>query len=327
MSDGPLGLVGDVGGTNARFALAVRQAGRLAISQPASFRATDYPSGDAALKAYLDRLDSPTRPGFAVVAAAGPIENRAVTFTNNTAWRFSETGLEQAGGFRRARLINDFEAQALSIDHLSDADVRHIGGPTERAKTGTAAIFGPGTGFGAGARVMDERGRAILTSEAGHSGFAPGDETEIEIIRRLMTPFGRVSVERLLSGPGLLHLYQTLAAMRDEPAPHAEPDQVTRAALSGEPLSRLVLDRFCAILGSVAGDLALVYGAKGGVYISGGIAPIVINVLETSDFRRRFEAKGRMSDYLRAISTFVVTQPHAALIGAASLLDDLAAGR
>lgn len=327
MSDGLLGLVGDVGGTNARFALALRQGGLLTIEQPASFRAADHATGDAALGAYLERMKSTQRPAFAVVAAAGPVEDGAVTFTNNTAWRFSEAGLARTGGFRRARLINDFTAQALSIEHLREADVRQIGGPGERPRTGTTAILGPGTGFGAGARVDDRRGQAILTSEAGHSGFSPSDETEIEIIRRLMIPFGRVSIERLLSGPGLQHLYQTLAAMRDEPAVHVEPDQVTRAAIAGEPLSRLVLERFCAILGSVAGDLALIYGATGGVYVSGGIAPVIIDVLETSDFRRRFEAKGRMSDYLKAIPTCVVTQPHAALIGAASLLDDLAATR
>src|SRR5579859_3801378 len=123
MSDGLLGLVGDVGGTNARFALAMRRGGRLAIDQPASFRAADHRSGDAALEAYLERIKSPERPAFAVVAAAGPVEDGAVTFTNNTTWRFSEAGLARTGGFHRARLINDFTAQALSIDHLEDADV------------------------------------------------------------------------------------------------------------------------------------------------------------------------------------------------------------
>ncbi|HEX4181545.1 MAG TPA: glucokinase [Caulobacteraceae bacterium] len=320
-----LGLVGDVGGTNARFALAYRRDGRLAIDQPASFRAADYRSGDDALKAYLDQLKAPARPAFAMVAAAGPIDQGQVTFTNNTDWRFSEDGLEKAGGFRRARLINDFTAQALSIDHLQDADVRHVGGPNSRPREGSAAIIGPGTGFGAGARIDDGQGRAILTSEGGHTGFSPEDQTEVEIIRHLMERFGRVSVERLLSGPGLLNLYQTLGLMRGEPAPCAHPDDVTRQALAGEPLSRVALERFCAILGSVAGDFALAYGAVAGVYVSGGIAPAVIDILAASDFRRRFEAKGRMSDYLKAIPTFVVMQPHAALVGAASRLAGLAA--
>jgi glucokinase len=139
-----------------------------------------------------------------------------------------------------------------------------------------------------------------------------------------MSEFGRVSVERLLSGPGLVNLYRALARIRKQPAPLGEPDEITRGALAGEPLCRLALERFCAILGSVAGDFALALGAKAGVYVSGGIAPIIVDVLAASDFRRRFEAKGRMSDYMRPIPTFVVMQPHAALLGAACLLGGLA---
>ena len=324
MSAGPLlGLVGDVGGTNARFALARRQDGRLTIDRPASFRAADYPTGDDAVSAYLAGLKLEHPPAFAVVAAAGPIEDGAVVFTNNTAWRFSEADLAKAGGFKRARLINDFTAQALAIPHLQPADLRGVGEPKARPERGTAAILGPGTGFGAGARVDDGRACATLTGEGGHSGFSPGDETEIEIVRHLIERYGRVSVERVLSGPGLLNLYQILADMRGESADCTAPDQITHRALAGDRLCRLALDRFCAILGSVAGDFALVYGARAGVYISGGIAPEIVDVLAASDFRRRFEAKGRMSDYLKPIATYVVMQPHTALIGAASLLDAL----
>ena len=319
-----LGLIGDVGGTNARFALARRQDGRLLIDHPVSFRAADYPTGEAALEAYLGQLGLTEPPAFAVIAAAGPIEGGSVVFTNNTAWRFSEPALARAGGFARVRLINDFTAQALAIEHLQDGDLRRIGPPGDRPGRGTAAILGPGTGFGVGARVDDGHARAILTSEGGHCGFAPGDPEEIEIVRCLTELHCRVSVERILSGPGLLSLYQILAGMRGEAAVCDSPDQVTRGALAGEPLCRLALDRFCAILGSVAGDFALAYGAKAGVYVSGGIAPDIVDVLAASDFRHRFEAKGRMSDYLKPIATFVVMQPHTALIGAASLLDELA---
>ena len=321
-----LGLVGDVGGTNARFALARRRDGRLAVDNPVTYRAADYPSGDAAVAAYLTDLKLEAPPAFAVVAAAGPIEDGAVVFTNNTAWRFSESGLVKTGGFSRARLINDFTAQALAIEHLQDADLRHVGGPAQRPPKGTAAILGPGTGFGVAARVDDGRHVAILTGEGGHTGFAPEDETEVEILRRLMARYGRVSIERVMSGPGLLNLYQTLAELGGERAVCTEPDQITRQALTGEPLCRLALERFCAILGSVCGDFALAYGAKAGVYVSGGIAPGIIAVLAASEFRSRFEAKGRMSDYLKPIPTFVVTQPHTALIGAASLLVGLARG-
>jgi glucokinase len=266
-------------------------------------------------------LAADERPRFAVIAAAGPIEGGQVTFTNNTAWRFSEAGIAKAGRLERTWLINDFAAQALSIPHLAPEELRAVGGPEQAVGAGTAVILGPGTGFGAGARVDDGRAHAIATGEGGHTGFAPSDEIELEIIRLLMNKFGgRVSVERLLSGPGLLNLYHALAEMRGEPAPEDEPGAVTRAALAGEPLCRLAVERFCAILGSVAGDFALAFGARAGVYVSGGIAPVIIELLAASDFRRRFEAKGRMSDYLKSIPTWVVMQPQSALLGAAALL-------
>jgi glucokinase len=318
----PIGLVGDVGGTNARFALARRRDGRLVIDQPRSVRAADFASGDDAVKAYLAGLGLSAPPAVAVIAAAGPVEDGAVSFTNNTRWRFSQTGLAQACGFSRARLINDFTAQALAIAHFQDQDLRRIGAPGPAPARGTAVILGPGTGFGVSARVDDGQTRAIATGEGGHVGFSPSDEVEIEIARRLMARHGRVSIERILSGPGLLTLYQILAELRGEDAPCAAPDEVTQKALAGEPLCRMALERFCAILGAVAGDFALAYGAKAGVYISGGIAPGVFDILAASDFRRRFEAKGRMSEYLKPIATFVVTQPFVALIGAASLLEE-----
>jgi glucokinase len=317
------GLVGDVGGTHARFALAVAHGGRVTIDEPVTYRAAEYPTGDAALSAYLAQLKEKA-PAYAVVAAAGPIHDGAVTFTNNTAWVFSESGLSKVGGFKRVQLINDFTAQALAIEHLEAKDYRRIGPRTASPRRGTTVILGPGTGFGAAARVDDGQVRATATTEGGHAGFAPNDDVEIEIVRRLMVRFGRVSIERVLSGPGLLNLYQTLAEIRGQPALHTAPDQVTRHALAGEPLCRMALERFCAILGSVAGDFALTYGARAGVYVSGGIAPDIFDFLAASDFRRRFEAKGRMSDFLKPIQTRVVTNPHVALIGSGSLLESLA---
>jgi glucokinase len=319
-----VGLVGDVGGTHARFALARRLGGRISIEQAVTYRDADYAAADQVVGAYLSRLNLENPPAFAVVAAAGPIEHGAVVFTNNAAWSLSEDGLARAGGFKRVRLINDFAAQALAIEHLRPAGLHRLGASDHRPARGTAVVLGPGTGFGVAARVDDRHVRATLTGEGGHCGFSPGDEVEIEIIRRLMARYGRVSIERVLSGPGLLNLYQILADIQGEPAPFTAPDQITRHALADDRLSRLALERFCAILGSVAGDFALAYGAKAGVYISGGIAPGILDCLAASDFRRRFEAKGRMSDYLKPIATWVVLEPLAALIGAASLLDDLA---
>jgi glucokinase len=317
------GLVGDVGGTNARFALAHVSDGAIRLEDPTSLRAADYAAGHDAVCAFLDRLGRHERPHFAVIAAAGPIEDGVVEFTNNTAWRFSEQDLAEVCELDAVRLINDFAAQALAIDHLAAGDVRRVGPAGTPVARATAAILGPGTGFGAGALVDDGSHRAILSSEGPHASFAPIDELEFEIVRRLMTRFGRVSIERLISGPGLLNLYQTLADIRGEPCVCAQPDEVTRRGLAGDPLAQMTLARFCAMLGSVAGDFALAFGARRGVYVAGGIAPKMLDFLEASEFRQRFEAKGRMRDYLKAIPTFVVTAPYAALTGAASQLASL----
>jgi glucokinase len=286
-------------------------------------QASDYPTGEAALSAYLDMLDG-GRPKRAVIAAAGPVLKGCVDFTNNGGWGFSEKRVAKTFGFAGVRLINDFTAQALAIDRLAAGDARLIG-PRIRGRAGaTAAIMGPGTGFGAAALVRDGRGQAVMTGESGHWAFAPEDEVEIEILRRLMVRFGEVSVERVLSGPGLLNLYQAMGAMTGQSSALTHPADVTREALAGEGLAREALSRFCAILGSIAGNVALATGAEAGVYISGGIAPDIFDFLEASDFRRRFETKDRMSDYLAAIPTRVVVQPHVALIGAATLLGDVA---
>jgi glucokinase len=323
MAAGLSGLVGDVGGTHARFAIATRTDDdrRVRITQARVLDAARYRTGDAALAAYLAEL-SVAPPRIAVIAAAGPISKGAVSFTNNRRWRFDERRLAKVGGFSSVSLINDFTAQALAIPRLRPSDTRLVGPRLRGLAHATRAILGPGTGFGAAALVDDGSTQAVLTGEGGHAGFAPEDDIEVEILRRLnKRGIERVSVEQVLSGPGLLNLYRALGEIGGAPAPIDTPDQVTKAGLAGDGLARQALARFCAILGSAAGNFALATGARGGVYISGGIAPDILDFLEASDFRRRFEAKDRMGDYLSVIPTRVVVQPHAALIGAAALLD------
>jgi len=320
-----VGLVGDVGGTNARFAIAEVGGGKIRLRDAKVLAAADYETSEAALAAYLKGLRAVgPRPDYAVVAAAGPVNRGTVVFTNNRRWKVSESELIKAGGLKGARVINDFTAQALALDHLKPSSLKRIGPKGAVAKTGSAVIIGPGTGFGAAARVFDGTSWATVTGEGGHSGWAAAEPVEIEILKWITSKYGRSSVERVLSGPGLLNLYQALCEIEGRPAPLAEPAAVTRAALAGDALARTALDRFCAILGAVAGDFALCFGAVRGVYISGGIAPDIFDVLAASDFRKRFEDKGRMSDYLKPIPTHVVVEPHAALIGSASVLKDLA---
>ncbi len=320
-----IGLIGDIGGTNARFAIGrVAAGGAITVEHLRVLQAAQYATGADAVRAYLAGLGKSLKPRFGVIAAAGPIEDGEVVFTNNKAWSFSERGLADVAGLAGAKLINDFAAQALALDHLAPQDWRALGPEDLQGEPGvTRAILGPGTGFGAGARVEDGRGVSILTGEAGHMGFAPEDAVEAAILARMSQQFGRCSVERLLSGPGLAHIYAALNAENGVETQPLEPLQITHHAMSGDVLCRAALSRFCAILGSVAGDLALAYGARGGVYITGGIAPDIYDFLRDSAFRERFEAKGRMSAYLQRIPTRVVVRPDAALVGAASLLPDL----
>ena len=320
-----VGLVGDVGGTNARFAIAEVRGDKIRLRDAKVLAAADYKTSKAALSAYLGGLngDSP-KPDYAVVAAAGPVERGTVSFTNNKGWKVSETELIKAGKLKGARVINDFTAQALALDYLKAGALKRIGPKGQVTRTGAAVIIGPGTGFGGGARVYDGSGWATVTGEGGHSSWAAAEPVEIEILKRLTARYGRVSVERVLSGPGLLNLYQALGEIEGVPAPLDQPSAVTKAALAGDKLARTALARFCGILGATAGDFALCFGATRGVYIAGGIAPDIFDVLAASDFRKRFESKGRMSDYLKPIPTHVVVEPHAALIGSASVLADLA---
>ena len=320
-----VGLVGDVGGTNARFAIAEVRGDKIRLRDAKVLAAADYKTSKAALTAYLKGLkgDNPP-PEYAVVAAAGPPIKGTVTFTNNKGWKVSEAELIKAGKLKGARVINDFTAQALALDYPKGSALKRIGPKGQVARTGAAVIIGPGTGFGGGARVFDGTGWATVTGEGGHSSWPAAEPIEIEILKWITAKYGRASVERVLSGPGLLNLYQALGDIQGTPAPLDEPSAVTKAALAGDRLARTALDRFCAILGATAGDFALCFGATRGVYISGGIAPDIFDVLAASDFRKRFESKGRMSDYLKPIPTHVVVEPHAALIGSASILAELA---
>jgi glucokinase len=318
MGDGassrPLRLVGDIGGTNARFALAEPSNGRPRLSSFRSLLCQDYPSLEAAIAAYFAEQPSEPRPATAVVAVAGPVVDGALNFTN-LGWRVSEGELAARFGFRAATLINDYAALALAAPALDDEDVHYIG-PKLAGRPGTIAMIGAGTGFGASALVRDGRAESVLTTEGGHIAYAPTDALEAEIWRLLSLKFGRVSVERVLSGPGLTNLHSAMLELEGRKSDGETPDAISRLAEEGDALARRTVELFCDILGSVAGDFALAYGAQGGVCIAGGVAPRLLSYLDNSDFRRRFEAKGRFEGYLRAIPSMIVTQPYAALLGA-----------
>ncbi len=308
-------LVGDVGGTNARFALARMIDGQPVLESPVSFPADRFPTLLEGVASFIDGCE--IKPTGGVIAVAGPVTSGAVDLTNSP-WRVSEAEL-QTLGLNPVRLINDFEALAWGAPLVTGEDLASLGGPDQGDPLATIAVLGPGTGFGVSALVRDLHGAEIaMPTEGGHIGFAPTDAVEDEVLRILRRRFGRVSIERLICGPGLLNLHRALAEIDGRDSHIDDPALITAEALENpDSPCGLTLARFCAILGDVAGDIALITGARGGVYIAGGIAPRILPFLKASAFRQHFENKGRYRGYVTAIPTRVILHKHAALLGAA----------
>ena len=314
------GLVGDVGGTNARFAVVDAQGH---IRNPRTFVAREYGALTEIIAEYIETTCGRARPARAVIAVAGPVLDGEIEFTNLD-WQVSECDLLAAFGFEAVKLINDFAAQALAAPRLDAEELRPIGPKLGRgSRDCPVVVMGAGTGFGVAGVARSERGDVAISTEGGHAAFAPADEVEVEVWRRLTARHGRVSIERILSGQGLYDLYRVLAELEGNNAPLPDEKAVMAAGLEGEALAAATLDRFGGIMGSVAGDLALTFGARGGVYISGGIAPRMADRLDAGPFRSRFEAKGRLSDYVKGIPTFLVLHPYAAIVGAARELQQM----
>lgn len=312
-------LVGDVGGTHARFAL-VEPDGHLRY--PKSYACQDYASLGEIIEEYLTTTAGRRRPTRAAIAVAGPVLEGEIQFTNLD-WGVSETDLVATFEFEAVRLINDFAAQALAAPRLEAEDLRLVGPQLRGAANQPIVVLGAGTGFGVAGLAQSDHGDVEVATEGGHAAFAPVDEIEVEIWRRLKAKYGRVSNERLLSGQGIHDLYAILAELAQKPVAFPDEKAVFAGGQAGDETAVAALDRFCEILGSVAGDLALTYGARGGVYVSGGIAPRLLERIASGGFRRRFEDKGRLADYVRDIPTFVIVHPFAALVGAARELEQM----
>jgi glucokinase len=314
-----VGLVGDVGGTNARFALVDAQGH---VRNPRIFAARDYASLADVIAEYLETTAGKKRPPRAVIAVAGPVLDGEIEFTNLD-WQISEGDLLAHFEFEAVKLINDFAAQALACPRLHPEELRVIGPKLRGGADCPIVVLGAGTGFGVAGLARADRGDVAIATEGGHAAFAPTDELEVEVWRRLTARHGRASIERLLSGPGLYELYTAMAAIEGQDAPLTDERAVTVAGNTGDALASAALDRFCGILGSVAGDLALSFGARGGVFISGGIAPRLADRLDSGGFRARFEDKGRLAPYLREIPTSLVLHPYPAIVGAARELEQM----
>lgn len=301
-------LVGDIGGTNARFALVEgpgppRDERTLAVA--------DHPGLAEAALAYLGgrRIDE------AVLAVATPVETDQVQFTNSP-WSFSIAALGRTLGLTRLAVINDFVAQALAVTHLEAVDLEQLstGQPlTDRP----IAVIGPGTGLGVAGLVPLAGDWVPIATEGGHASLAPGNVRELAVLQRLVGHWPHVSKERLVSGPGLLTLARALAELDRRACPATTPDAVAREAAAGDPVCLEATRIFSALLGAAAGDLALTYGARGGVYVCGGVCLALGPLFDRAGFRERFHAKGRMRDYLERIPVWLVLRTGTGLLGAA----------
>jgi glucokinase len=307
-------LLADVGGTNARFTLL--ENGRL--GSITSINVVDHPRFDQALAAFLGGDEGQTTISGALLAVAGPVESDRAAITNS-GWVIDAVELRSMLGIAQIRLINDFAAIAWSLPHLSAADLLALG-TGARVPEAPAVVLGPGTGLGLACFLPRADGAIVLGTEGGHATLPAVSPRDDAVISHLRRRFGHVSAERVISGPGLVNLYEALAAIEQCDAPPRSGSEITNAALNGTcAICREALSLFCAMLGTVAGNAALSFGARGGIYIGGGIAPRIASFLATSQFRTRFDAKGRFQSYMQSIPASVIMHPAPAFLGMQAL--------
>lgn len=320
MAEGrPARILGDIGGTNARFAWQDEDGAPL--RDIATLPTADHPTLASALTHYLHDLERPAPP-WCAIGIANPVTGDLIRMTNSH-WSFSIEAVRREIGFERLVVVNDFTALALALPDLPDDALRQLGGATAVPDT-ALGLIGPGTGLGVSGLVpAGPPGRWVaLQGEGGHVTLAPANGREAEVLRVLRERFGHASAERAVSGLGLEALHDAIGRLSGVSQPaRVSAAEITRLALASEPVSAEALDLFCGFLGSVAGNLALTLGARGGVYIGGGIVPRLGEAFTTSRFRACFEDKGRFRSYLEPIPVFVIhAEVSPALLGAARAL-------
>lgn len=314
------GLVGDIGGTNARFAIAERRDGKTSLRDFKTLECSDYTDVYDALTNYFAMTGGRPELDYTCIAVAGPVKNGRIKFTNLD-WEVAEDQLLVTTAARRARLINDYAALAYCLPHLAPEDTKPIG--SVAAGFGNVhAVMGAGTGFGASVLVGGDYGPYCLSTESGHASFAPVNDYEVEIHRFLRKKHGRVTIEMMLSGPGLVNIYQAIASIRGEVAQDLTPAQITQIDGDDAQGCRYTVEAFLDVMASVCGDLALCHGATSGMFIAGGIAPRLIKHIDELRFRARMEAKAPLAHMVAAIPSRIIMHPYAALLGSANALTD-----
>ncbi|MCG2583754.1 glucokinase [Massilia sp. TS11] len=320
-ADGPR-LLADIGATHARFAL---QTAPGKFEDVRVLKCDDFDGIVSLLKHYLaGHRDQKLH--HAALALANPIQGDEVRMTNR-AWAFSTDAVRRELGLHTLLIVNDFTALAMALPLLKPEDVVQVGAgaPQPQAVIG---VLGPGTGLGVSGVIPTADGFVTLGSEGGHINFGPADEREFAILEYAWRQWSHVSYERLVSGPGMEIIYRALAERAGQQAPERDSPAIIQAALQdGDALCLEVLECFCGMLGSAAANVAVTLGAMGGIFIGGGIVPRMGEWFARSPFRARFEAKGRFSDYLAQIPTYVITTPNPAFYGVASILSEHLRGR
>lgn len=315
MQSAKLRLIADIGGTRTRFGLS-RSGGhpeRIRV-----FDTADCESVVHAVACYLDDLRERPEPVEALFAVASPVTGDRVELTN-CPWGFSIEDTRRELGLERLSVVNDVEALAAALPYVEVRDLGKLGGE-DTVENAPRAVIAPGTGLGMAGLIPFEGRWLPLASEGGHVSFAAEDETEFRLWRTLARRFGHVSAERLISGPGLVSIYGVLAEVAGKEPEVCRPEDVTeRATAKEDSLCAEAVRLFTALLGSVAGDLVLTLGARGGLYIGGGIVRDLGSDFDVALFRDRFAAKGRLSSYLEPIPAYVVQHEYPALLGAAHL--------
>jgi glucokinase len=311
-------LLADIGGTKARFA--VLRESRLGGVETLATR--DYANAIDGIRHFLGRHHNDDIDR-AVIAAAGPVQDGRCALTN-ASWVLDSRELAHTFGMQPVRIVNDLEALAWAVPHFTASDVAAIGDGRE-APSEPVALIAPGTGLGMACFVPGSP--RAMASEGGHATLASTTTAEAAVVEFLQRRHGHVSAERVLSGGGLVNLHDALTEVGKSPARSPSPEEIVRAAVDGQSeTARRALDLFCGFLGSVAGNAALTFGARGGVLIAGGIAPRIVDYVRQSDFRERFEGKGRLRSYLARIPTRIVIRPDPTFVGLAALAQQVESG-
>lgn len=312
-------IAADVGGTHARIALvqAAPAGGDFAIVEYRKYACADYSSLAAIIEAFRSEAGGVDADRIALAVAGYVIDDAVVNV--NLPWPIVISNLREALGIGELAIVNDFEAVAHAIGHVDESAAILLSGPARASLQGPVLVVGPGTGLGAALRIPNGGRPVVLATEAGQATLAPQTDTEFEILRELRRTMPRVQIEQVLSGTGLVNLHRAIAALRDVDAPSRTAADITAAALAkNDPISVETASVFCGWLGAVLGDLALTYGAQGGIYLAGGVLPQMKDLLARSSFVERFLDKGAMRELLVRTPVRLVEHAQLGVIGAAS---------